>query len=99
MVETIIQAVSPLLGMSAGAAGAAASAATAATGAGAAAFASEATAAGVSAWAIAKLPAVKRPKPKARDTSSFFMMIPFFSAAALQRFFAGFAGTDTHNLF
>jgi hypothetical protein len=101
-VETIIQEVSPLFGTGAGAATGAASAAAAGAAAGAAASAGAdaaatgASAAGAAVWAKAKVPAVNKPRPKARDTSSFFI---FGLSFCLQRFFAGFAGTNTHNLF
>ena len=101
MVETIIQAVSPLLGTSAGAASAAAGAAAGAVagavaGAAASALASTLASAAGAVCANAALPKHKV-NPNAREANIFFILISLSGTS--KGFSPSFTGTNAHNLF
>ena len=109
MVDTIIQAVSPLLGTNTGAASAAAGAAVAAAAGaatGAAASAGLASAAGavteagaVCAVATEAVPNTPKPRlrPKAKVARNFFIFDSL--SCSSKGFAAGFTGTDANHLF
>ena len=97
MVETIIQAVSPLLGTSAGAASAAAGAAAGAVaGADASALASTLASAAGAVCANAALPKHKV-NPNAREANIFFIQISLSGTS--KGFSPSFTGTNADNLF
>ena len=101
MVETIIQAVSPLLGTRAGAASAAAGAAAGAVaGAAASAFASAlaSTLASAAGAVCAKAaPPKHKVNPNAREANSFFILISLSGTS--KGFSPSFTGTNADNLF
>ena len=86
----------------AGAAAGGASGVVAAEAAGAAAVSGGA----VGVWANAVVPDASKPNPKTKEAKKFFISVFLFrkkrlnscAARALQRFFAGFAGANAHNL-
>src|ERR1700759_2522555 len=100
-VDTIIQALSPLLKVMAGAAAGAAASAAAAGGAGggAAAAGAAASAAGAAGdCANAALPATSTLRPSASETRNFFIWVLAFVSCGSEGFLARFTCADANDL-